>query len=243
MSGKWFANRGQVIQTVAASLSAAVALVVLYFLLKNNNSLPKTSSVLYVLGITSLLLIGFVFGRRSVSQIAPVGQKDRKLIEFAADGTFAPLQEDALRLSVELLTYLKRLGPAPAPKYTVQDIEKMTSAQMKVLIDAHDGDFAEACEYHSGDGKLFVGTGDAYGNQITARWKRLYPWYQKVAASYALEFKDKVEKIRNRFAVEGITDDVLLLPVEGKEGEKHIRAIAMRLWELAFKIGENGINL
>jgi hypothetical protein len=70
----------------------------------------------------------------------------------------AALQEDALQLSVELMVFLKRLGPPPAPKYTAEDIHNMTSSQMKKLINSQDGDFGEACEYHQGDGVLFVET-------------------------------------------------------------------------------------
>jgi hypothetical protein len=151
MIGGWFANRGQVVQTFAASLSAAVALVVLYFLLKNNNSLPKTSSVLYVLGITSLFLIGFVFRRRSASRTAP--------LKGAADKPFAPIQEEALRLPVELLAFLKRLGPAPAPKYTGKEIDNMTSVRMKELINAKDGDFLESVEYYRPGGIAFTPQG------------------------------------------------------------------------------------
>lgn len=153
----------------------------------------------------------------------------------------SPLQEDALQLSAELLNFLKRLGTPPAPKYTAEDLEKMTASQMKALINAQDGDYAEAVQYHLG-WDAFTQTALGLENQMTARWKRLYPWYQKVGASYALEFKDKVEKLRNRFLVEGITDDVLLLPIEGRDGEKHIRDIAAKLWELAYKSGEKEIS-
>jgi len=156
--------------------------------------------------------------------------------------SLTPLQKDALQLSVDLLKFLKRLGPPPAPKYTGEDINNMTSAQMKKLIEAEDGDFAEACEYYQGDGTLFVHTANAYSNKITAQWKRLLPWYQKLAASYALEFKDKVETMRNRFLLEGMTgDEVLLMPVEGKYGEQRVRNLAAKLWELAYKTGEKGI--
>jgi hypothetical protein len=72
--------------------------------------------------------------------------------------------------------------------------------------------------------------------------KRLSPWYQKVDAKYAIEMKGKVETMRNRFAVEGMADSTLLLPVEGKDGEKTIRAIAAKLWELAYKLSEKGIS-
>ena len=166
----------------------------------------------------------------------------RQLMVPSDKALLSTLQEDALQLSVELLNFLKRLGPPPAPKYTAEDIGKMNSSQTDALVRAEDGDFAEACEYHFGDGTRFRQTAQGLENQMTARWKRLLPWYQKVGASYALEFKAKVENLRNRFLVEGITDDVLLLPIEGRDGEKHIRAIAAKLWGLAYKIGEKRIS-
>jgi hypothetical protein len=181
----------------------------------------------------------FVVGRHST--VAAVGKRIQST-GASSRAPLAPLQEDAIALSVELLDFLKRLGPPPAPKYTAEEIAKMTSSQMRELIDADDGDFGEAMEYHQGDGVLFIQTANAYSNKITARWKRLLPWYQKVGASYALDFKDKVDKIRNRFVLEGMTADALLLPVEGKEGEKRIRDIAATLWELAFKISEKGAS-
>ena len=173
---------------------------------------------------------------RLESVIAATGEGTHEI------GPFTPLQNDALQLSVELLKFLKRLGPPPAPKYAAEDIDKMTSAQMKKLIEAEDGDFAEACEYYQGDGTLFIQTANAYSNKITAQWKRLLPWYQKVAASYALEFKDKVENMRNRLLLEGLTDEILLMPIEGKYGEKRVRNIAAKLWELAYKTGEKGVS-
>jgi len=113
---------------------------------------------------------------------------------------------------------------------------------MKELIDAEDGDFAEACEYYQGDGALFIQTANPYSNKITAQWKRLLPWYQKVAASYALEFAERVEKMRYRFTLEGMGDGVFFLPIQGRDGERHIRAIAAKLWELAYKSGEKDRN-
>jgi hypothetical protein len=71
MSGKWFANRGQIVQAIAAVVSACVALVALYFVLKSNNSLPKASAVLYVSTGVLLLLVGIWIGRRSRSASLP----------------------------------------------------------------------------------------------------------------------------------------------------------------------------
>jgi hypothetical protein len=71
MSGKWFANKGQIIQAIAAVVSACVALVALYFVLKSNNSLPKASAVLYVSTGVLLLLVGIWIGRRTRSASLP----------------------------------------------------------------------------------------------------------------------------------------------------------------------------
>ncbi|MGD0415278.1 MAG: hypothetical protein ABSA80_08005 [Terriglobales bacterium] len=128
-----------------------------------------------------------------------------------------PLQSDAIQLSGELLDFLRRLGPPPDPKYTSEDIEKMTSAQMKTLINAKDGDFLEAVEYYRPGEVAF--TREGLENQPTSKWTRLLPWYQKLEATYSLEgFKDKVERLRNRFLLEGMTDNAFLMPIEGKNG-------------------------
>jgi hypothetical protein len=88
--GRWFANRGQIIQTICACVSACVALVALYFVLKSNNSLPKASVVLYVSGAISLLLTGVVIGRRSASRTA---QDAKKLVIDVA--TAEPMEQSA----------------------------------------------------------------------------------------------------------------------------------------------------
>lgn len=67
MNSKWFANNGQIVQMVAAIVSAAVAVIALYFVLKSNNSLPKASIVLYVSASIFLLLVGIFIGRWSKS--------------------------------------------------------------------------------------------------------------------------------------------------------------------------------
>ncbi len=147
------------------------------------------------------------------------------------------LQIEAIHLASELLNFLKQIGSPPAPKYTAAEIDKMTSAQMKALINANDGDFLEAVEYYRPGEVAF--TREGLENQLTSQWARLLPWYQKLEAAYALKgFKGKVETLRNRFLLEGIMDNVLLMPIEGKYGAERIRNIAAKLWELAYKIGE-----
>jgi pyruvate/2-oxoglutarate dehydrogenase complex dihydrolipoamide acyltransferase (E2) component len=78
---------------------------------------------------------------------------------------------------------------------------------------------------------------------MMARFMLLDPWYEKVRASYELEFRTEVEKMYNRFSVEGLTDDVLKVPIQGKMGRENIRAIASKLWELAYKMREKGITI
>jgi hypothetical protein len=75
MSGGWFANRGQILQAVAALVSACVAAAALYFVLKNNNSLPKASVIFYASGAILLLLVGVFLGRRLANPPAPTLQK------------------------------------------------------------------------------------------------------------------------------------------------------------------------
>jgi hypothetical protein len=153
----------------------------------------------------------------------------------------SPLQIEAMQLSSELLAFLKQMGPAPAPKYTRAEINDMNSAQMKVLMDARDGDFFEACEYHFGD-KYYFGQQTAQGleSQLTAGATRMFTRYRKLEAAYALGLKGKVEGLRNRLVVEGIEADALIAPIPYKDSEQHIRSIAAKLWELAFKVGEKG---
>lgn len=65
MGGKWFANRGQVVQTIAATAGVAIAGIGLYFVLKGNHALPQTTAVLFALIALALLAIGIWIGRLS----------------------------------------------------------------------------------------------------------------------------------------------------------------------------------
>ena len=154
-----------------------------------------------------------------------------------------PLQKDAIQLALELLKFIERLGPEPAPMYTKEQIERMSSAESKRLIEAQDGDYLEACEYHFGDGHLPLKSEQGLQNAIMANMNRLWPWYEKVRASYALEWKGEIEKMWNRFSAEGLADDGLLLPVDGRDGIKSMRAIAAKLWELAYKLRAKEIHI
>ncbi|MGA9528418.1 MAG: hypothetical protein WBS24_09900 [Terriglobales bacterium] len=166
-----------------------------------------------------------------------------KLIELgrSIDGILSPLQIEAVQLSAQLLEFLKKIGPPPAPKYTPEEIDKMTTRETRQLIDSNDGDFLEACEYYRPGGIAF--TEQQSANQQAAYMTRMLPWYQKLAAAYNLEkLGDKVETIRNRFLVEGITDNdnMLLMPIEGRYGPARIQNISAKLWELAGKMARKG---
>jgi hypothetical protein len=151
------------------------------------------------------------------------------------------LQNDAIRLSLELLDFLKEIGPPPVPKYTAEQINDMNSAQMKVLINAQDGDFFDACEYYFGDKHHFGQTAQGVQNELIVRSTRMLTWYRKFQAAYDLQgLKGKVEALRNRFTVEGVEADALIAPIPYKDSAQHIRSVAAKLWELAFEIGAKG---
>jgi hypothetical protein len=150
------------------------------------------------------------------------------------------LQVEAINLSSELLTFLKRMGPAPTPKYTAKQIDDMDSVQTKVLFNTQDGDFLDACAYHLGDKDYFGRTKQGSENEGEARMTRMLTWHRRLEAAYALELKDKVEGMRHRFIVEGVDADALMAPIPYKDSEKHIHSLAAKLWELAFKAGEKG---
>jgi hypothetical protein len=65
MGGKWFANRGQIVQTLAATIGTCLAGVAVYFVLKNNQSLPPKTSVFYALTAVAIFLLGIWIGRLS----------------------------------------------------------------------------------------------------------------------------------------------------------------------------------
>lgn len=157
----------------------------------------------------------------------------------------SPLQDGALTLSMKLLSFIEAQGPPPIPKYTRKEIDLMPSAEMKSLILENDKDFDFACEYYYG-GNIAEGgpqTADEMHKFMMARFMLLHPWYEKVRASYELEFRVEVERMYNRFAIEGLGDDILKVPVDGKMGRENIRAIASKLWELAYKVREKEVSI
>jgi hypothetical protein len=171
-----------------------------------------------------------------------------RLIELgrSIDGVLGQRQIEALQVSTDLLKFLERMGTEPLPKYTAEEINTMPLSKSRALVVNQDGDYAEACEYHSRDGAWFFPrtwqNQDGMVNEMMTRWNRLYPWYQKVASGYALEMKTRVETLRHRFIVDGLDDESISLPVEGRDGAKNIGAIAKAFWLLAYKARERDIQ-
>jgi hypothetical protein len=95
MSGKWFSNRGQVLQTTFAAISAFVALIALYFVLKGSNSLPGALTILYISAATFLLLVGILIGRHSTRATlagdARLPESQRSSERSSALGASAPV--------------------------------------------------------------------------------------------------------------------------------------------------------
>jgi hypothetical protein len=156
------------------------------------------------------------------------------------------LQQDALHLSSRLLDFIKEQGDPPEPKYTAQQIHAMSSEQVKQRILANDKDFEFACEYHFGgqeDVHLGTNTAEKLEKKIMMRITVLDPWYDKVRAKFELEYREQVERMYNRFCVEGLCDDDLKTPVQGRTSRETVRDIAATLWELAFKLKEKEVAI
>ena len=168
-------------------------------------------------------------------------------LEYKAQlAVFAPLQIDALSLSMRLLDFIDAQGHRPTPKYTREQVQDMSLLQSKRLINSNDKDYDFACEFYFGgaDGVVDgVRTASQLETLMLARYRLLDPWYEKVTAAYNLEFRDEVEKMRNRFALEGLSEDVLLVPIIGKMGRENIKAIAGKLWELSHRVREKGVGI
>ena len=177
-----------------------------------------------------------------------ITEEERKSIEYqnrlvnlghAIEGILNPLQIEAIQLSSKLLGFIKDLGDPPLPKYTREQIDNMGTKEMKRLIDSRDGDFLEACEYYSPDKLHF--TREMLDAQLSSHFTRLLPWYEKVRARYAIEFAGNVETLRNKYAIEEISDGTLSINIAGVDAVLNIRAIASRLWEMAFTLKEKEV--
>ena len=142
-----------------------------------------------------------------------------------------PLQEDAVNLSMTILGFLKELGPPPFPKYTSEEISRMSSETVRQLIERNDVGFTEACEFHK-----------AQSERTLPFIRNHYPgplgiWFDVVRSKYALTgLGSAIEVLRNRFSVEGLDADLLTVPIEGRYGYENLQSIASNLWELAFRV-------
>jgi len=162
---------------------------------------------------------------------------NRNLEYRAKLAVFSALQWDALQLADDLAEFLKELGPAPAPKYSYEEIQRMPLAESRRLIEENDGDYAEACEYHNGKGSMRL-TQEGLYKQLASHNLRMWPWYDKVQASYEERFAPKVQSVQRQFVIATIPADALGVAIGGPDGTKNIRAIASKLWELAYKLKE-----
>jgi hypothetical protein len=160
---------------------------------------------------------------------------------------FSSLQMDALGLSAKLLDFIEQQGSPPVPKYTAEEIRSMALSKSRSLIESNDRDYDFACEFHFG-GRDEAAQGDwsavRFQTQMMARISLLDPWYEKVRASYALsKLGEEVKRMRDRFAVEGLVENDLNLPIEGAKARENIKKVAAYLWGLAYKIREKGIYI
>src|SRR5271167_2559657 len=99
----------------------------------------------------------------------------------------------------------------------------MSSEETRKLVEAKDGDFSEACAFHEGDQRIFDMSADSMYRGMMHRHNRMVPWYERLRGSYALEIRPKVEELYNRFAVEGLSEGDLLLPVQDFDGVKNVQ--------------------
>lgn len=162
---------------------------------------------------------------------------NRNLEYRAKLGLFSGIQWEALQLANDLTDFLKELGAPPAPKYSYEEIQRMPLAESRRLIEENDGDFAEACEYHNGKGSMRL-TEEGLYKQLVSHNLRMWPWYDKVQASYEERFAPRVQSVQRQFVIAGIPAGALGLAIDGPDGTKNIRATASKLWELSYKLKE-----
>jgi hypothetical protein len=91
MSGKLFANKGQIFQTVAAITSACAGLTSAYFVLKSNNSLPRASAIMCASGAVFLFVLGIMIGRKS----GPLRSEGTREVESNAGRLVSPVSAEA----------------------------------------------------------------------------------------------------------------------------------------------------
>jgi len=191
-----------------------------------------------LLMLLAAVLITKSYFSRQPGTAAPAGIADKVPVLDISDSLeikvlpmLTPLQTDAVNLSMTILDFLARLGPAPIPRYTWDQISQMPSDRARVLIESKDIDYAEACEFQA-----------SRHVKETPFVKAYYPgpigrWFETVRAKYALtNIGTEVEKLRNRFAAEGLDTDNLTVQVDGRFGYENAQKIAATLWNLAFRV-------
>ena len=158
----------------------------------------------------------------------------------SVDGYFIELQIDALQLATEILRFVHDLGIPPAPKYTFEEIQAMSSDKSGKLLRANDGDFIESCAIMEVElGQL---TTEQAAASMSARSTRLYHWFQKVEGKYNTTLRGRVEVMRDRFAAEGLAEAPIVFALTFCfNPEERIRGMAIKFWEMAYKIVEKSV--
>ncbi len=160
-----------------------------------------------------------------------------------------PLQLEAVRLSMDLLEFLRRLGPPPVPKYTAQEIQTMPSAKAQKLNEEKDPDYIEACEFHfpgimgplDVEGNPAGMASVAYQKQIKVSSLPIFARQEKVRAELNQgDLTKRVFGLKNRLTIEGFIDEAMQLEMDTLQDEQGIKAIASTLWKLAYMIIEKG---
>jgi hypothetical protein len=149
--------------------------------------------------------------------------------------SLTPLQQRLLKLSADISKFLRELGPAPDPTYTKEKMNSLSSAEVKRLVETQDGDYAEASAFYADDDRLFIHPEQNVYSNIFRNCKRLYPWYERLRAEFAHQFRLTLEYQHRELLRAGIADVTLLTQVEGCKGVERARSIASRLWQSAFE--------
>lgn len=196
---------------------------------------------------------------RSTAPIPPeeITEEERQSIAYqntlielgrSIEGILDSLQIDALHLAEELLGFAKEVGPPPWPKYSRDQIRGMSMPNARRLIEEDDRDYSLACEFWFGervdDPPNFRPDVESVVRGQLVRGSVQDPWIDKVRALFAeRNFPSRIESVRNRFAIEGLSENDLNVPVGGLEARKAILRIAQELWMLAYKVREKEISL
>jgi hypothetical protein len=121
-------------------------------------------------------------------------------------------------------------------------IEGMSLAESKWLIETADGDYEDSMYFYYGDTHSHPrsASADAVARAITVR---MVPFYEKVRAGFELEFAEKVKQLSNRLTLDGMADDRLALPIDGRRSVANIKTIAAALWEVAYELAERKVPI